>query len=346
VGIPVAVCAVAGVGLYVGLSGGSGGSSDGSAPATRTAAVSERTLVDRESFDGTLGFDGARQVVNNANGTITRLPGEGEVKRRGGVLYRVDNQPVVLFSGATPMYRDLSTESANGPDVRQLELNLVTLGYDPDRDITIDGEFDEATEAAVERWQDDLGVEETGTVSKGSVVFQPAGARRVGTISVQLGATARPGQAVMQTTSLERAVTVRLDARRQDLVSLGSTQRVELPDGREVDATVSEVGTVASAAAEGADPTIPVTLTLDSTRGVTRLDEAPVTVEIARETRDGVLSVPVQALLALDGGGYGLEVRDGSGTRIVRTEVGLFADGYVEVEGAGIEPGTEVVMPA
>jgi hypothetical protein len=53
--------------------------------------------------------------------------------------------------------------------------------------------------------------------------------------------------------------------------------------------------------------------------------------------------VPVSALLALAEGGYGLEVvRDDGTTKIVRVDTGLFADGKVEVRGAGIGEGTVV----
>jgi membrane fusion protein, multidrug efflux system len=58
--------------------------------------------------------------------------------------------------------------------------------------------------------------------------------------------------------------------------------------------------------------------------------------------RKDVLTVPVGALLALAEGGYGLEVVEGSTTRIVAVETGLFADGKVEVSGSGIADGTTV----
>jgi multidrug efflux pump subunit AcrA (membrane-fusion protein) len=71
-----------------------------------------------------------------------------------------------------------------------------------------------------------------------------------------------------------------------------------------------------------------------------------VEVEISNEEAEDALAVPVTALLALAGGGYGVEVREEDGTRVVAVETGLFADGYVQVSGDGIREGTEVVVPA
>jgi hypothetical protein len=70
------------------------------------------------------------------------------------------------------------------------------------------------------------------------------------------------------------------------------------------------------------------------------LDQAPVDVGFAVERREGVLAVPVKALLARQGGGYALELADG-GT--VEVTPGLYADDLVEVEGPGVREGLKVV---
>ena len=82
----------------------------------------------------------------------------------------------------------------------------------------------------------------------------------------------------------------------------------------------------------------------DATTG--NLDGAEVTVSIVRQTRPDVLSVPVDALLALREGGYALEVVDADGgSHLVAVEVGLFDDDGVEVRG-DIDVGDSVVVPA
>ena len=44
------------------------------------------------------------------------------------MLYRVNDRPVVLLHGSTPAYRTLSA-GASGPDVAELNADLVALGY-------------------------------------------------------------------------------------------------------------------------------------------------------------------------------------------------------------------------
>ena len=67
-------------------------------------------------------------VINQARGTYTELPAVGQVISQGHVLYRVNGSPVVLLHGSTPAYRTLSA-GASGPDVAELNADLVALGY-------------------------------------------------------------------------------------------------------------------------------------------------------------------------------------------------------------------------
>jgi hypothetical protein len=64
-----------------------------------------------------------------------------------------------------------------------------------------------------------------------------------------------------------------------------------------------------------------------------------VDVTFTASERKNVLTVPVAALLALAEGGYGVQLVDEGGTRIVRVETGLFSGGRVEISGADVAEG-------
>ena len=69
-------------------------------------------------------------------------------------------------------------------------------------------------------------------------------------------------------------------------------------------------------------------------------------VRFVASERPDVLTVPVAALVALAEGGYGLQVIEGGTARYVAVELGMFADGRVEVSGDGLAEGVTVGMPA
>ena len=352
----LAVAAAAGVVLcgaawWTGArAGGSDGDGDGGGQAaTTTAAVTRRDLRATEEVDGTLGYGEARTVAGGRQGTITGLAAEGAVITRGEALYRVDGRPVPLFYGRLPAWRPLSVGVDDGPDVRQLERNLVALGYDPDHAITVDDHFSWATRAAVRRWQEAVGLVETGAFAPGDAVWQPAPVR-VGSHKAAVGDAARPGFPVLEVTGTTRQVAIDLDAGRRPYVHAGDRVDLELPGGRTTTGRVASVGKVATApAADGGgqgDPTVELVVSLDKPAAAGGLDQAPVRASITTEVRKGVLAVPVGALLALAEGGYAVEVERDGRRQLVGMDTGLFADGQVEVEGAGLEAGDRVVVPA
>ncbi len=337
----IAVAAGAGVGARAALT------SQPKEPAAttgdrHTAPVERKDLVDRATLNGSLGYADSRTLGGGLPGTITALAAEGSVVDRGGVLYRVNGEAVRLLFGNIPVWRTLGPGVSNGTDVKQLEENLRALGQRPG---TVDGKWTADTTAAVKRWQDKIGVDQTGVLPQGSFVFLP-GPRRIGSHQAKVGDPA-VGQ-IMTTTATARTVTVDLSARRQRLVKKGDRVQVELPTGRVVNATITDVGRVAKSndgdqPGGGGDPTITVTISLDRGATVDGLDEAPVEVRVATSVSKNVLAVPVSALLARANGGYALEVVDGSTTHLVPVETGSYADGYVEISGSGIGEGTRVV---
>jgi peptidoglycan hydrolase-like protein with peptidoglycan-binding domain len=334
----------AGAGIAAGTGSGDGAAAEPAAAATATTEIRRRDLVEREEVDGTLGFSDARPAAGLLRGTLTWLPAEGRLVEPGGRLFDVDGEPVLLIDGTTPAWRDLAP-GTRGTDVRQLERTLREIDADPDGAMDVDGVWDTGTTAAVRRLQRRRGLADDGVLELGRVVVAP-GRRRVGTRALELGATVGGGAAaVLTTTSTRRVVTVDLEADRQELARAGAAVEVELPGGRDVAGTVLRVGRVAETqqGADGSagDPTVEVTVRL---RRATRLDldGAPVDVRFERARARDVLTVPVTALLARAGGGFAVELREGDRRRVVPVQTGTFADGDVEIRGAGLRPGQRV----
>ncbi len=167
-----------------------GASSPGAAAgttATGATTVQRRDLVATDTESGTLSYDDPQTVYNRLSGTITSVPGVGQVIRPGQTLFTVDNRPVLLMDGSTPAYRDLTASDQTGPDIYELNRNLVDLGYNPDG-IVIDDTWQAATTAGVEELQDHLGQTQTGTLTLGQVVFLP-GPQMIQTVDTTVGST-------------------------------------------------------------------------------------------------------------------------------------------------------------
>ncbi len=321
-----------------------------------TAEVTRMTLVETKTVSGTLGYGGTVPVGAVGAGTLTWMAPVGSTVQRGGPLFKIDERPVVALYGAVPLYRPLRV-GVVGVDVKQLEENLSGLGY---TGFTVDTNFTAGTAAAVRAWQTRLGLPVTGTVEPGQVVFTP-GPVRVAAQIARVGAPAGRGEGggvtVLSYTGTTRLVTVDLKVADQALAANDGKVTVTIPGGKRVDGTITKVGTVAKAQDQGteapsgqsappaADARIAVTVDIADQQALGTLEAAPVDVDFVSQKREGVLTVPVAALLALPEGGYGLEIVEGSATRIVAVKPGLFAAGRVEINGDGIEEGMKVGVP-
>jgi hypothetical protein len=353
--VVLAVAAAGAIGAVTGAlrgQGSPGGGSGDSGPATSLATVTRQNLSKQTQVNGTLGYAGSYSVLGQGPGTVTWLPAVGQVIDQGQALFQVDGAPVVLLFGSTPAWRALVL-GVSGADAAQLNHALVTLGDVPQSDV--DSAWDQftwATAAGVDRLQAHLGVAQSGTLAMGKVVFLPTAAR-VTELHAGLGGPATGP--VLSATSTTPAVTVALDADRQSEVKKGDEVAITLPDGRSVPGTVTAVGTVATTPSNGpggpgsATPAVPVTIQLADPAAAAGLDEAPVLVTITTTTVQNVLAVPVNALVAVAGGGYAVEVVDGDGSHhLVPVTPGLFDDasGLVQVSGPGLAEGQHVVVPS
>jgi peptidoglycan hydrolase-like protein with peptidoglycan-binding domain len=290
-------------------------------------------------------------VINQARGTYTELPDDGEKRECADVLYRVDENPVLLLCGMIPAYRNLHSGDV-GEDVRQLNQNLHKLGYDAG--IVIDPDdsaFTGKTEKALEVLQHDKGISVTGELRFGDAVFLPEPAR-IAKVTGELGGSAQPGVQVLNATSDTPEVQVALDPSQQGEVKEGDATQITLPGNKSVTGKVDRLGRVAQVPAgpnqsTGA-ATIPAYISLDDPAEAGGFDAAPVQVDITTEGVENALSVPVTALVGKAGGGFAVEVvRAGGRRELVAVKLGLFdtAGGRVQVEG-DLREGDQVVVPS
>ncbi|MCM4084255.1 peptidoglycan-binding protein [Paractinoplanes hotanensis] len=317
-------------------------------PHVGTAQVVRTTLQTVTTAQGQIGYGRGEPITSRAAGTLTWLPAAGAKIRRGKPVLRADNKPVVLLYGDLPMYRPLA-EDTEGPDVRQLEANLRSLGY---LGFTVDDRYTGATAAAVKRWQKSLEREQTGQVAPADVIVA-SGALHVVSRTARPGAPATGDLLTASSTALR--VTAEVPQSRPELTVAGTRASLQIPGGDAVAAKVTGLtaaapppadpaaGEADPAVAEGAQPsarTVTVRLAPDSSAG---LRPGPLTVRFVTDRRADVLAVPVQALLALGEGGFGVEIRAaGVPGRVVAVKTGLFSGGLVEISGPDIDEGLTV----
>ncbi|MEU3600439.1 peptidoglycan-binding protein [Streptomyces sp. NPDC006798] len=321
-----------------------------------TASVTRVDLSDSTRRDGTLGHLGERRINagaaagGGAGGTLTWLAPTGSVVKRNERVYEIDGRAVRLMYGAEPMYRTLKT-GAKGKDVRQWEENLAALGY---TGFDVDEEYTAKTAAAVERWQKSHDLRRTGTVGPDQIAFAGSAVRvketgaGSGGDRIAVGDRITPGSPVLTVTGSERVVGFRIPAAEAGSARAGTRAHVTLPDGTRLPGKVSAVGRTATVGDDPQDktPKIDITVSFDDPDKVTGVDQSPVTVELTGETRKDVLSVPVNALLALPDGGFGVQVVENGRARDVEVELGMFGQGRVEVSGEGLREGMKVGVPS
>jgi hypothetical protein len=358
---PLAVCgalagaAAAGAVAAVAVLGGAPAPAAAPPPPVAVARVVRTTLAATMLTAGTVGYAPSGPVVNRIAGTYTQLPAAGARIGAGRALYRVDDLPVILMRGRIPAWRPFLLGMTSGPDVTQLEQNLIAFGDAAGLFSTAADQFTWATAAAVERWQSASGLPVTGQIEFGRVVFLPHRVR-VGVLSAAPGAAAASGNVPYQATTSIRVVTVPIDPANAPNASVGERVGIVLPAGGTTPGTITAIGSPSAAAGQGGGPgpgagaqaAAPSTVLTVKPEYPSRTGTgAGIVVQVSLTTQSvsGVLAAPVSALLALAGGGYGVEVVEPSGAhRLVGVRTGIFAGGQVEVTGPGIEAGTKVVV--
>lgn len=198
------------IGLIVGAAAGAGAlwyttSSDDEPNEIDTASAitvpvtaETRDLISYLEWDGTLSSGSAATVAASTRGTITRNSAIGDTLVAGDIIAEIDGNSVIALYGSVPQFRELNTETDSGADIRQLEENLVALGFDQDQTVTVDDAFTYNTGLMVQRWEESLGFESPDdVVSEGQIAFIDGPSEVVTTTAV--GSQAVQGQPLLTT---------------------------------------------------------------------------------------------------------------------------------------------------
>lgn len=318
-----------------------------------TVPVTTGTMVSATNARGTLHYAGEAPLVAASAGVVTALPAPGSVVAPGMSLYRINDQPVVLMRGSLPAWRAFETGMTPGDDVRQLEQNLAAFGAFTG---TADATFTRATTAAIRAWQKVVGVERTGRIDRTTILFVDHDLR-VTTATVALGAEVGPGTELYRGSATDKVVDLDLRLDDQGLAVVGDDVGITLPDGATTTGSISSVGEPVERSTDGATPgssgsggvfVVPVTVALADQSAAASFPRASVSVRFSSTLAEGALTVPVEALIAIDASSFAVETPVTEGDAAVRripVSLGAFASGRVQVTGEGIAEGLSVVVP-
>ena len=311
-----------------------------------TEEITRGTLQGETSAAGTLHFSDSHVLRSGFEGVVTWLPAAGTVLHDGDQLYEAGGEPAYLMHGPIPAWRAFENGMSKGSDVQQLQAALQNLGYftrEPD------GTFGWWTMRAIRAWQKDKGLEQTGAVPLGRVVFAPDDLR-VGSIKSRVGDKAAVEGDLYDVTSTAQVVDVNIKLADQQLGVVGNKVTLHLPGAVDTTGTITSVGTPTEKSGSGdskeKERVIPVTIKPDDASVTESFQEVSVTVGLPSEKRENVLSVPVGALVALSPEQFGVEVVQADNTtQRVPVTTGMFAAGRVEISGEGLAEGQRVVVP-
>ncbi len=220
-----------------------------------TVKISKGDLAKKEEYSGTLSQVDKAVLNSSITGVITYLPEEGTIINYGQVLYAVDNKPVILLEGSIPFYRTLDLTSDDGPDIKQVEEALISLGY-AEEGFVADENFDEITSSMLNKLYTDYKIETKSEIT--------------------------PAEQVTINAKKEAIETI------EDTISSGGTTLVQVNDKKKKLDDVKESATEENTAWKAADTSIKsseesLTLLRDDTNPETKEKKAAGTLESAIE---------------------------------------------------------------
>ena len=327
-----------------------------------TEASSIKALESAKAQRAALDDDPTVADLNNANKTLESAKTSLRLAKHTRDELVEGIEATIAMYGEQPAWRTFEAGMAEGLDVFQLEQNLVALGYDETGSIAIDHEFDEHTSTAIENMQSVLRLPITGKLEFREVLFIPGNSVvQYSEFHTEIGTSIVPTNPVLSLTTIEKVISkpgfedvikslqkvnTSIEVVNKDLVDLDLIVSIELPDENIISGTISDIGDIAVIPqGNQGEPYLEIVVSLEDTESYPEWTGASVTVSVTKKLASNVLAAPVTSLLAILGGGYAIEVIENGSSKLVPVSVGLYADGWVEINGDGINVGTEVVVP-
>ncbi len=179
-------------------------------PSLITVPTEMRELSSRVVVRGTVVSSGSTAIGVSGStlgaSLLTRLPlGEGDPLEEGDVALEVAGRPVLVLQGDLPEFRSLAP-GMEGPDVRQLELALARLGYNPG---TIDDTYSVSTGEAVADLYEDAGysANEPSREEKGQLDLAEESVSEAKKALAAAGGTSSSGLPESQRLQLDQSIT-------------------------------------------------------------------------------------------------------------------------------------------
>lgn len=169
--------------------------------------------------------------VTQASGTVTTVNVEpGQEVAAGTVLFTVNLRPVVIARGDVPGFRSMAV-GTTGTDVAQLQQFLTALGLYAGPS---DGAFGQVTAASVRAWQRTLGVQASGVVEPGDLIFVPTLPTRVALDAEKVvrGATVTAGDAVVSGLPESPEFIIPVTEQQASLLITGTRVEITSPSGQ------------------------------------------------------------------------------------------------------------------
>ena len=300
-----------------------------------------RSLTLNNRYDGAVTELHERVLITPRTGTITELFGSDIAD--GATVLELDAVPYIAAVSDGPFWRDLNL-GAEGSDVENLERFLARLGHLDQSEI--DHSYNAQTEQAVESWREQTGIPSGFSPGPLTLFAIPPDTQYRFETAKDVGDYLFEHDVIGRIVGVERSILVSIPVADLSEIDLPASVDWRLPGSR-----ISGSGNLVTL---GEEITVANSGLLVQTGNV-EIDDSelsrrmpvgsPLEVRVTTAQRENVLTVPVGLLTADTDGQPALLVSNGDSSPMLRrVEVGLVAEGYVEIL-AGVGPETQILVP-